>query len=552
MFSASLISVLFHTARPLPAIEEPVRFPNLRSVADVLTAGPRYFDDTDIPVVASSNQPERLRAGLGPSFESAGHEKRDEGDSNVVWGRYRIGQLIEYFKQNYETPAEAEYLDSGTPVYPDATAPGKATAACTQLLAAAPLHSVAVSIGLVDEGIRAPGLWADTFGGRLHQVNGRDLAMSAHATSVLWALLERLKQGGVLHKTELYCSLVEPPKSHIGPSCFTHANSPEMLTALRGLKYAMGNPGRPILINLSMGTHVGPHNGDSPLETFVKTVPSTTAHRYLFVSAGNDGVSGISASRMLKSGRPDFLSARVNSYGAPEILIEFWWRHADGGNLSVSVEARDERGASLINAGSLMIDSNGSIGAQLTHRSRSGNTNFSSLFCANSHNGMSCIAFAMTNTAGLPALTEMDFTLRSQSDVTVHGWITVCADRKASFIAGGDDGTLRVPSTLDQVVCVTGVDSNGSSWPRSSRGPSVGYGSATGASVPHIAHLVEFEGEEGTSFASPRACADAAVLLASSNQQPLTSEFLARAILSNRGVTPSPWDARVGFGSIVT
>src|SRR5258708_5373942 len=294
--------------------------------------------------------------------------------------------------------------------------------------------------------------------------------MSSHAVAVLWALIERLHQHSILDQTDLYCALVPPPESSVGKTCFTHGNSPEMLTALQMRGNTVGAISLPVIINMSMGTHVGPHNGDSPLESYVMTLPSPSTQRYFFVPAGNDGQSGISASRALSGGQPDFLRVRAQWPGANEILIEFWWCQADGGDLTIDAEAQNEHGQSLIVAGSLRIDSASAGGVQFTRRTNpiSGYSTFSSLFHANCHNGMSCIAFGLTSPTTSNA-TILDFTLTSQRDVVVNAWIVVSSDKQAHFVGSNEACNLRVPSTLDELICVAGVDSARQPWVASSR-----------------------------------------------------------------------------------
>jgi hypothetical protein len=318
----------------------------------------------------------------------------------VVWGRVPLPTLVSYFQEYCEVSPKEEYVDLGTPLFADAALGGSLMSNCENLLRAHPLGCPKVAVAIVDEGCRAraPAAVAEDFSGRLRQIQPHDLVMSRHAVAVLWTLIERLNKQGILDRTELYCALVPPATSDLGSACFTHGNSPEMLSALKMLGSAVNQQSLPVVINMSMGTHVGPHNGDSPLESYVRTLPYPGAQRYLVVAAGNDGLSGVSGSCSLSAGQPDFLRIRTQSPGSGQILVEFWWRQADGGNLTIDVEAQDGRGASLIVAGSLRIDSATATGVQLTQRTpySSSYPIFSTLFHANCQNGMSCIAFAMT------------------------------------------------------------------------------------------------------------------------------------------------------------
>jgi hypothetical protein len=544
MLSPSLVSVLFHLARPHAEADGPVVHPNIRTAADVLR-GPAHplYEDQWVPIVARSRDAGRLHARSAKSVVGVGD--LDDGGGAVVWGRVPLPQLIAYFGEFGERPAEEEYVDLGTPMLADAAASGSLMSQCDALLRAHPLGRPKVVAAIVDSG--SNGKTAEDFNGRLHQVQPHGLKMSYHAVAVLWALIERLAHHKILDRTELHCALVAPPAAAVGKSCFTHGNSPEMLGALQALGGHLAGNTLPLVINMSLGTHVGPHNGDSPLEDYVKSLPSTAKNRYFFVPSGNDGLSGASATCPLSAKRPDFLRARAQWPGSREILIEFWWRYTDG-DLAIDVEARDPKGASLIVAGSLTIDSASATGVQLTQRTPTSSSYpiFSTLFHANCRNGMSCIAFAMTNTTETDV--DFDFTLTSTTgDPVVNAWVAVAADRKAYFIGSKEATNMRVPSVLDELVCVAGVDSKHQPWARSSRGPSATYARTFSSTpeAPRMAHRVDLPSMAGTSFASPRAAADAAnVLTTHSGLKP--TDLVTQLLGSNY---TSGWDERTGYGS---
>jgi hypothetical protein len=551
MFSASLISAIFHLVRPLPAVDDRVRFQSAANLANVLRNASSYYYRAHVPLVASSKEVSRLMTDLGDYLAKSDASIPEEGRA-VLWGRVPIDALVAYYLEFSEIPPEDEYIDLGTRFVPSAQASRSAIHECEQLLATSPLGaSPSVVVAFVDEGSSAPGATPEDFGGRLIHVNRNNLALSRHAANVLYVLLERLKLRGILEETLLYCALVDEPARGVGPSCFTHANSPNILSALEQLSQQARQFSVPVLINLSMGTHVGPHNGESPLENYVKNIPVPNERRYLFVSAGNDGLSGVSGSKKLRAHTPDFLRARVERSTTQELLIEFWWKQADGGNISIDVEASDDARGSLFLTGTLRIDSTTSAGAQLTHRGVYGDYAFSSLFCSSATDGMSCIAFAMSSTSGDLSATDIIFTLTSEMDVTVNAWIVVGKQGKAYFVNGGEQGTLRVPSTVDGVVCVAGVEADGTPWARSSRGPATSYTFQVKGHWPSMAHLAEFRGDEkGTSFASPRACADAAAALMSPKHRHCQdANSLVRRVLKR---SRTRWDPRVGYGKIIS
>ena len=97
------------------------------------------------------------------------------------------------------------------------------------------------------------------------------------------------------------------------------------------------------------------------------------------------------------------------------------------------------------------------------------------------------------------------------------------------------------------------VVAGGLPWKESSRGPAGEYGSAPGTGPPHLAHRIEHPlvNDKGTSFASPRACADAADLVLDPRRRPglLTAADVAQGLLGLSSA--SPWNSRTGFGGVL-
>lgn len=188
---------------------------------------------------------------------------------------------------------------------------------------------------------------------------------------------------------------------------------------------------------------------------------------------------------------------------------------------------------------------------------------------------MGCIAFAAStpDKQRLPAC-NLTFTLLSPLRMIVNTWIAECRN-DAAFVEGGEKGNIRAPATAKNVVCVSGVKDNRQPWPQSSRGPSYDYSLACycgeahcphpravlsnslgyndDRTMPHLAHQVAVSFvPPGTSFASPRATADAAKVLVEpgSRQRYTLARELAIAILRSQGREEETWNPRTGFGRI--
>ena len=274
MFSPSLISMIIHS------IDEGVRkeyrsylfgrqFLTMAEVAaslkSLLQAG--LISDATIPVTGLFKKP-------GEDFNSIS-SYLDGGPLDpltAIWGRLPLSLLVKYFIQNYGRSPDDEYFDLGTPVYL-AQAGSTSHQTCTRLFpktadppATNSNSPATVAAAIVDLGVSAAGTPRD-YAGKLHHVvtNNRDL--SAHAEQVLSVLLERLDSNNVISQAAISCSLVVPP-ANINPTrgCFDQACSPEIHAAVQTIEPRLTKDGLPSVVNLSIGTHVGPHNGLSPLK----------------------------------------------------------------------------------------------------------------------------------------------------------------------------------------------------------------------------------------------------------------------------------------------
>ena len=313
---------------------------------------------------------------------------------NFVFGRIPVGLLVEYFADNYGRSSSDEFLDLGTPLADSAAVVGAAGSLglCSTLIANTGMAPT-VNVAFVDTGISLPGGTANNFGGRLSHASSAGIDLSPHAIDVLAVLLERLDHHGALGDAQMHCALVAPPLAPIGLACFQHANSVELLNAVTALDTHIGAAALPTCVNMSLGTHVGPHDGTSPLEDFVRTKFDVASQRYMHVAAGNDGVVGLSAVRTLCGALDEFLRLTVGPTGCTEILVELWWDAAAGTSLDVTVEL-SQMGAGITIA-PLRINS-GAAGTTMGPSGVTGGPTCQALFHAACHGNRSCIAFSIS------------------------------------------------------------------------------------------------------------------------------------------------------------
>ena len=553
MFSPSLISMIWHSLREAVPHEDPLRkFQTMGEVAHYLKDlwqlyAARPLSPRRVPVIGRNDVGANYRQ-FAPYAEVVEVPPR-----TFVFGRIPVWLLIDYFADNHWRPSSGELLDLGTPLADSAAVFGAvgSLGLCNTLIPSTGTAPT-VNVALVDSGISMPGGTANNFGGKLSHATSAGIELSPHAVDVLAVLLDRLNHHGALGDAEMHCALVAPPLAPIGLACFQHANSVELLNAVTALDTHIGATALPTCVNMSLGTHVGPHDGNSPLEDFIRTKFDVASRRYMHVAAGNDGVVGLSAVRTLSGALDEFLRLTVGPTGCTEILVELWWDAAGGTGLDVTVELSQL--ATGITIAPLRINSR-TAGTTMGPSGVTGGPTCQALFHAACHGNRSCIAFSISaTTTQVLANLDVDITLSSTAPMIVNAWLVVCDDERSSFVQSASSASIRVPATDAEVVAVAGVTGTRQPWIRSSRGPTANYGAVPAPNTPpYVAHLVSHptSGSMGTSFASPRACADSAALMRTPGVVVVDSVDLAQKIIAANGGTVGALDPRLGFGVIV-
>ena len=560
MFGPSLLSMLAHTLWSSPNAFSSYAPGDGALVRDLWAAlrGSRR-DELRLPVVARSKTPRRL---LGELRDAPLETMAVGGAASLAWGWIPVANLVRYHELTHTVPASEEVLDLLTPLRPMAAPASASRASVSSLLAkTAPPGRQALTVAIVDRGERVPGGKADDFGGQLDVLNPHGLELEAHALAVLEALLARLNSHGLLPSVRVACALVPEPSQPIALECFEHPNAKELLDAIQAVARHAGQSQGPLLVNISLGTHCGPHNGQSPLEDAVvalATAPPATPPGAWFVhaAAGNDGLRNNHAIRHVAPGSPQAL--RLYPGHGKQLLVELWWDETLGGPLEVTVRVADPQGHPVL--AQTRID--GKTAARFQAPQGMWPYCRQSLCHQRAYNDMSCIAFALTvdptaTQATLGGLT-VDFTLVAPRDTDVNGWIVVepegqTAMAAPSHFAGASGGGVCVPSTSPGAVCVSAVDVHGHPLPVASSGPPCDYGQKR-IERPQLAHLGDAPASTafgaGTSFAAPRACADAARVLLS-GKPCLTIKDLLRELASVAARTPAQWDPQIGFAALV-
>jgi len=565
MFSPSLVSMMLHSVWSDLAQDLPMRrFQYSKDVADDIWRTVQRYGQ---PEAGVPKLPVLGRTRSSAIFEALGGDlfitKFMEGDGYFFYGRVGVDRLARTYLDRHELPSEEEYLDLGTPVLSLAAVGSTSTSTfesdCDAWLRAAAASGAqkTIRVALIDQGKRALNQTPNDFGGNLQHLETKDIEMSDHALAVLWALLGRLRAHGILDQVELLCALVKEPGPQVGRKCFEHASAVELAHAADLVQQQMAGVAMPIVTNVSMGTHCGPHNGQSPLEDFLRATGAVASERFLVVAAGNDGLRGIAAKRELEDGVREYIRLATGSVGCGELLIEFWWRDDSGNGLAVGVTLTDLQGTPV--CPTIDIDS-GLAGSTLSAVGSIGGVICSSLYHARTHQDMNCIAFALsTRAAGALADLHLDIALECKSDVVVNTWVVVSADRGTAFVSGTSEGSVTIPATEEAALSVAGGEKSGQPWAHSSRGPTAHYdapGTSSGRTTgPYLTHRAQLgrAGLQGTSFAAPLVSADVVQVLVGGWRptSSTTTEDVAKQVLLANGISPSPIRSpRTGYGVI--
>jgi hypothetical protein len=525
MFTPSLISMVLHSFwSDFNIITDALDLDHPREVADLLadwSSRRQLRVWPQVPVLARTSDLNRAREHFK---ECVQFDEVPEFSGSLVWGRVPIDRLIKYYSSYCDLPEDDEVFDLGTTLTDAAEGDDSLTEQCEKWLKQTNLNSPNVHICIIDRG-KDSSHGPNDFGGYLTHAERSGVDMTDHATQVLYALLERLDHYKILPECKLYCSLVKPPAKPIGKKCFDHANSVELVTALKKVRGVLSWSLSPVLFNLSMGTHAGPHNGASPLEMYANRQASPSQGRYFFASAGNDGLKGVANRAFLEPNTQESFLLRTGSRQTAELLLEFWWRQPPQGTVEFEVQIYEydpEKMAFSRQFTSTLKISSSKSGVVLAQQPQSfKNVVCASLFHSRCYKDLSCAALAVSTIGnpGLPII-DIEVTVRSTHQrAIVNGWVVVSDDPETAFIAGNKSGSLTLPASDLEILSVAGVGRTLQPWGRSSRGPASIYTDyavmppgPSPQQTPWLAHRVELGalGAVGTSFASPRACADAA------------------------------------------
>ncbi|MVT08570.1 S8 family serine peptidase [Chitinophaga sp. ysch24] len=324
----------------------------------------------------------------------------------------------------------------------------------------------------------------------------------------------------------------------------------DSVTLLEAVRYIFDKAGKkPCVINISLGTNGGPHDGSTLVEKGIDGMLQEEPNRAVVIAASNSYDDGIHASgQILPGGHYDlsWLAADLT-----ENEIEIWYEGATG----LDVEIFDPMGISL---GTVLPSETGQIKnkqneLQLVISNRLDDPN----------NNSNVIGIWLKE--GNAGKWQLRLSNKGRKSINFHGWIERDDRAQSKFIGKPDNThTLGSISCSHKAITVGAYDATKPDFPIawfSSSGPTRDGRhkpeiSAPGTNVLAAASRTQKDRilKSGTSMAAPAVTGAIALIfsVASSTGKLLSIDQL-RDIIIQKGRLHPPvgvWDARFGYGRI--
>jgi len=311
---------------------------------------------------------------------------------------------------------------------------------------------------------------------------------------------------------------------------------------------------RPVVVNISQGTHAGAHDGSSSLEAaFDQFTGSGLREGHIVVkSAGNDQVKGVHAKIAIGPQAVEELPwTRPPASSAPREHIELWFSSSD--ELAFRLADPAGRWTDVVDV------------ANQVRKGVLGTDGYSAEYQKwHPNNGASQLRIDL-QAAPRTSLQSGDWRLEIRSatvrEGVVHAWIE-CDDGPPTRFArhATSDTTLSIPGTAERVITVGAVDKSDPVRlaPESSFGPTRDGRLKPDLAAPGIAILAAEAGTQagvraatGTSQAAPHVAGAVALLLsrrARAGLPGLTSSQIAAALRQRTRNPNATWQATSGWG----
>jgi minor extracellular serine protease Vpr len=349
-----------------------------------------------------------------------------------------------------------------------------------------------------------------------------------------------------------------------------------------GLSYAKQKAaalGKPIVVNMSLGSDYGPHDGTDDLSVATDNFAGTG--RIAVVAAGNSGNENIHSSRSTDTGLSTTILFSVPSYSSQlganndNFKFDLW----SSGNGNVSAQVTSPNGHTVSQTAEGNITTNTADGTIYIYNYEDGTNNDRNIYVS-IYDGDELV----TPQAGT---WQLQITNNSGSTTNHHGWLYDATIGDATVTLNGGDSEYNLGNTANSAIIVGsyvhrwkwstssgigysygGTDLSDDISSFSSKGPTrtgglkpdiaapgQGVGSSLSASasessariLPGDKHFIN----QGTSMASPIVCGAVALLL---QQDPSLSSLAIKNLINNNASTDTytggTWNATWGYGKL--
>jgi len=325
-------------------------------------------------------------------------------------------------------------------------------------------------------------------------------------------------------------------------------DSSDALAAVRYIVGMAAAANRPVVINMSLGDNIGPHDGTSLLERALDA-ELIGAGRIMVKSAGNEGDSGCHAGGILPRGVMQWVKFRVPAGRRAPVMVDLWYSHGD--RIDVSVASPDGDRTPITSPGA---DITGVLGADQVFLSSDVD------HPGNRENRITLVLSATTGAALTPGDWSIVLTGQTVTSGRWDAWIQRSDPSiRCQFLPPFRDpaSTISVPGTARNVITVGSYVSRGPDIGVvsyfSSRGPTRDGRSAPTLAAPGQVIIApqppstgDMYGElQGTSMAAPLVAGVVALML-ERNPNLATAQVREALITTARhdrltGTTPNDW-----------
>jgi subtilisin family serine protease len=330
--------------------------------------------------------------------------------------------------------------------------------------------------------------------------------------------------------------------------------SVQLLEAIQFIFEQAGD--RPCVINISLGTNGGPHDGTNLVEQGIDAVVTAQPNRAVVIAASNSYDDGIHASGKITQGNFVDLVWQIGQFDFTHNEMEIWYSKDD--QLQLELIDRDNRSIGTVDLGASAEIYNQANQLLFFVAHRQGDPN----------NGDNTIGIFMNTEAMSSSLpTELKIRLHSvsSSNGQFHAWIERDDPGQSSFAPPHDNShTLGSISCGRQTIVVGSYDAHTPGQPLSwfsSAGPTRDGRQKPEISAPghnvwaaNSSTRIGITRMSGTSMAAPSVTGVVALVLAEARSlnKELTIEQIRNILAKTTRLNPpnTAWDDRYGMGRV--